>query len=140
MPLWKAVLVFLAMWEAIYVTDIHHRYTSINTFRQVCIQLLEISQTSDGGYIASGYTSSFGAGNRDLWILKLGPNGELTFDYGSGASVTITNTTGVASTCTVTNTTSTVGSVSHGMTAVYATTTNTNFSVDIQATYSYGWY
>ena len=102
--------------------------------------LSSISLTSDGGYIVTGYTTTFGAGNNDIWVLKLGPNGELTFDYGSGASVTVTNTTAVASTCTVTNTSSTVGSVSHSITAVSATTINTTFSLNVQATYSYGWY
>ncbi|HHT9135241.1 MAG TPA: hypothetical protein ACFYD2_10090, partial [Candidatus Avalokitesvara rifleensis] len=32
-------------------------------------------QTSDGGYIAAGLTSSFGAGDYDFWILRLRPDG-----------------------------------------------------------------
>jgi hypothetical protein len=38
--------------------------------------LSSVNQTEDGGYVVSGYTESFGAGNRDIWILKLDSNGE----------------------------------------------------------------
>ena len=36
-----------------------------------------IQQTSDGGYIVAGYSSSFGAGDYDVWVLKLSPTGTI---------------------------------------------------------------
>ena len=38
--------------------------------------VLSILQTSDGGYIAAGFTESFGSGEYDAWILKLSSNGD----------------------------------------------------------------
>ena len=37
-------------------------------------------QTSDGGYAVAGYTKSFGAGEADLWLLKLDSRGSLLWD------------------------------------------------------------
>jgi uncharacterized delta-60 repeat protein len=36
-----------------------------------------IQQTSDGGFIVAGETSSFGAGNADFWVLKLDSSGNV---------------------------------------------------------------
>ena len=46
-----------------------------------------IQQTSDGGYIVAGYTSSFGAGGDDIWVLKLDGDGNVAWQktYGGGS-------------------------------------------------------
>jgi len=36
-----------------------------------------ITQTEDGGYVVAGWTKSKGAGNSDVWIIKLDENGNL---------------------------------------------------------------
>ncbi len=38
-----------------------------------------IQQTSDGGYIVAGHTWSFGAGNYDLFVIKLDENGTVSW-------------------------------------------------------------
>ncbi len=38
---------------------------------------LSIQQTSHGGFIVAGETNSFGAGDLDIWVLKLDANGDI---------------------------------------------------------------
>ncbi|MDH4257666.1 MAG: hypothetical protein OEV50_02560, partial [Candidatus Aminicenantes bacterium] len=44
-----------------------------------------IQQTGDGGYVVAGYTRSFGAGERDIWILKLSSSGDVEWQKTYGA-------------------------------------------------------
>ena len=52
-----------------------------------------IQQTEDGGYIVAGETTSFGTGERDVWVLKLGSNGAITWQktYGGVEDDTVTS-------------------------------------------------
>jgi len=47
-----------------------------------------VQQTHDGGYIVGGWTDSFGAGGRDIWVLKLRPDGTVEWQksYGGDSS------------------------------------------------------
>jgi len=45
-----------------------------------------VQQTSDGGYVVAGYTSSYGAGSYDLWILKLDVSGKISWQKTYGGS------------------------------------------------------
>jgi hypothetical protein len=58
------------MWSKTYGKSMTWEYAS-------CVQ-----QTSDGGYVVSGQTESFGAGRYDGWILKTDENGNYTGSTG----------------------------------------------------------
>ncbi len=46
--------------------------------------LYSIVQTSDSGYLLTGYTTSFGQGNHDVYLVKLDKNGNLQWDQTIG--------------------------------------------------------
>jgi hypothetical protein len=45
-----------------------------------------VRQTSEGGYILAGDTTSFGAGNGDMWVLKLDKDGAITWEKTYGGT------------------------------------------------------
>ena len=77
-----------------------------------------VNQVQDGTFIAAGGADSFGAGNRDFWLLKLDPTGSIGSCPFEGISTAIvsdtavtaidTNVVPIISTATITNTTATV--------------------------------
>jgi uncharacterized delta-60 repeat protein len=60
-------------WQNIY-GDTGHDYAN------------SVQQTTDGGYIVAGYSTSFSAGDSDAWVLKLNPDGTLAWQKTYGGT------------------------------------------------------
>jgi uncharacterized delta-60 repeat protein len=50
-------------------------------------QPIAIEQTTDGGYIVAARTKSYGQGDKDVWILKLTPNGSVSWQKVFGGTL-----------------------------------------------------
>ncbi|MEM3511512.1 MAG: hypothetical protein QXW47_11175 [Candidatus Jordarchaeales archaeon] len=84
------------------------------------------------GIIVAGFTSSFGAGLRDLWVLRISSNGEI---YNSISEFTIKNTN-VAPTTTAVSpspTNAAISSTNANLNDTQAIITNTNAAINTQA-------
>jgi len=55
-----------------------------NDDRDTAERALAVEPTDDGGYIAVGSTSSFGIGDRDVWVMKLDSAGQVVWQKAYG--------------------------------------------------------
>jgi hypothetical protein len=83
-------------WDVYLIkTDVTGNMVWSKTFGGYSIERMHhVKQTSDGGYIMVGFTSSFGAGNYDFYVIKTDVNGDSIWtktyggrDYDCGESV-----------------------------------------------------
>jgi parallel beta-helix repeat protein len=100
-----------------------------------------VEETSNGGVIVAGYTNSnFSYNGDDCWILKLGPNGGITFDEDSYAYTSNTDATAQSTSCSVSTPSTGVKASLDTKGTTSGQSEETDCIVGTQATPSYGWY
>ncbi len=92
-----------------------------------------ITETLDGGFILTGYATSFGI-NGELWVLKVGSDGEIVFDSGSGAFVQNTSVVPANTSVSPVSTSFTTGNSSLTVQNTNAVVQRTSAVVRVQAT------
>jgi hypothetical protein len=91
-------------------------------------EAISIDETSDGGYIVAGETTSFGAGLTDMWVLRIDSSGHISDCLPIGSS----NANVVDTHATIVNTQGTVSSISEVRTVTHATISPTSAIINSQ--------
>jgi hypothetical protein len=91
-----------------------------------------INQSTDGDYVVTGFTDSYGAGNVDLWVLRLDSSGDIPGCIGT--TITDTTISPVNSTCTPAATSVTPLSISSTVDSTFVSGTDSNAVITFQCT------
>ena len=79
------VVIFLILFSSYFFTDLclgwTKTYGGSNSDGSQCVR-----QTSDGGYIITGWTISYGAGSYDIYLIKTDANGDTLWTKTYGGS------------------------------------------------------
>ncbi len=71
----------------LYKTDANGNQQWLHTFGGLGVDAGRcVRQTTDGGYIITGYTTSSGAGQEDVYLIKTNPSGQLQGDWTYGGA------------------------------------------------------